>query len=126
TVMLHGIAYGGFDRAWSVRGREDWMGAGWVMAMARRPLAGGELALRAMLSPEPLTVPARGYPLLLQSGEAYGGEPLHDRQHPHDLFMETAAMWTRELGPDLAFQLYAAPAGEPALGPGAFPHRPPA
>lgn len=62
-------------------------------------------------------------PLLLQSGESYGGQPLHDRQHPHDLFMELAFEYQREIAGGVAFQLYVTPSGEPALGPTAFPHR---
>src|SRR5437773_4254134 len=76
-----------------------------------------------MLSLDPLTVTRRGYPLLLQSGEAFKGEPLHDAQHPHDLFMELAASYTRPVSDGVAFQVYGAPVGEPALGPAAFPHR---
>src|SRR5687767_10561610 len=38
--------------------------------------------------------------------------------------MELSAVYERELSSDVAFQLYAAPAGEPALGPVAFMHRP--
>ena len=52
------------------------------MAMASHDV--GENALftaRAMLSAEPFTVPPRGYPLLLQTGETFHGEPLHDTQH---------------------------------------------
>src|SRR5213593_4131529 len=73
---------------------------------------------------EPWTIGARGYPLLLQSGESYGGTPLHDRQHPHDLFMELAALYERPVGRDLGLSVYLAPVGEPAVGPVAFPHRP--
>jgi len=62
-------------------------------------------------------------PLLLQSGETYGGSPLHDRQHPHDLFMELAASYRHPVGDALGLELYAAPSGEPALGPTAFMHR---
>jgi hypothetical protein len=65
-----------------------------------------------------------GYPLLLQSGESDNGLALHDRQHPHDLFMEAAALYEREIGGTMAVSLYLAPAGEPALGPPAYPHRP--
>jgi hypothetical protein len=61
--------------------------------------------------------------LLLQSGETYGGLPLHDRQHPHDLFMELAARYRRPLGSAVGIELYGALAGEPALGPPAFMHR---
>jgi hypothetical protein len=37
--------------------------------------------------------------------------------------MELVGVYERELGNDLALQLYGGPAGEPALGPVAFPHR---
>jgi hypothetical protein len=92
--------------------------------MGSRPLAGGMLTLRAMLSAEPFTVGPSGYPLLLQSGESYRGQPVHDRQHPHDLFMELAVLYERPLSRSIALSLYLAPVGEPALGPVAYPHRP--
>jgi hypothetical protein len=76
------------------------------------------------LSLDPATVTNRGYPLLLQSGESYKGQPLVDRQHPHDFWMELAAMYERALTSDVGVELYAAPSGEPALGPVAFMHRP--
>jgi hypothetical protein len=69
-------------------------------------------------------VTARGYPLLLKTGELYHGEPLHDRQHPHEFFMELGALYQREFNDRLAWSIYAAPSGEPALGPVAFMHRP--
>jgi hypothetical protein len=46
-----------------------------------------------------------------------------DEQHPHDLLMEIAALYNRPLGRQLGLQLYGGLAGEPALGPVAFPHR---
>lgn len=122
--MLHGLAFGMYDKQFSDRGDDQVSSPNWVMLMATRPLAGGFLQLRGMFSAEPFTVGARGYPLLLQSGEAYQGQPLHDRQHPHDLFMELAALYERPVARNLAISLYAAPVGEPALGPVAFPHRP--
>jgi hypothetical protein len=61
--------------------------------------------------------------MLFQSGEAYHGQPLVDRQHPHDFFMEVSARYRRLLNNDTAVSLYVAPAGEPALGPPAFMHR---
>ena len=77
-----------------------------------------------MLSPEPFTAGHEGgYPLLLQTGESFEGAPLVDRQHPHDLFMELSLTYTHALSENWAVQVYAAPAGEPALGPVAFPHR---
>ena len=125
--MAHGLLFGGLDVQnrgdRNLRGDRDWIGTGWVMGMATRRFERSTLTFRAMLSPEPFTTPKDGYPLLLQTGEAYRGQPLHDRQHPHDLFMEIAALYTREVGDGKGLQLYIAPAGEPALGPVAFPHR---
>jgi hypothetical protein len=77
-----------------------------------------------MLSLDAAGVSARGYPLLLRTGETYHGAPIHDRQHPHDVWMEAALLYERALGSSLAMSLYAAPSGEPALGPVAFMHRP--
>src|SRR3989449_7736344 len=39
------------------------------------------------------------------------GAPLHDRQHPHDLFMELAALYERPVAQNLALSLYLAPVG---------------
>ncbi|HEX2164208.1 MAG TPA: hypothetical protein VHM02_09685, partial [Thermoanaerobaculia bacterium] len=124
-LMLHGVAFLHYVDEGSERGDEDAGSVNWAMGMARRELGGGDLWLRAMLSAEPATLGECGYPVLLASGETCdGGRPLHDRQHPHDFFMELAALYEREVGAGLAVQGYAALAGEPALGPTAFPHRP--
>ena len=58
-----------------------------------------------MLSLDPWTVTPRGYPLLLQSGESYHGEPLHDRQHPHDFWMEVGATYERPITKSLGIAL---------------------
>ncbi|HTL98753.1 MAG TPA: hypothetical protein VL181_08105 [Holophagaceae bacterium] len=121
-LMGHGALFAVQD--WQAEPAGDAaFGIGWVMGMARRDWDRDRLEFRVMLSPEPFTVPKRGYPLLLQNGETYGGKPLHDAQHPHDLFMEVSAAWTHALADHLASELYVAPSGEPALGPVAFPHR---
>ncbi len=122
-VMAHGSVAVGYDHQGSDRGRSLFIAPNSLMLMESRPAGGGSLLFRQMLSLDALTVTRRGYPLLLQSGESFGGEPLHDTQHPHDLFMELAASYTRPLSGSLALELYAAPAGEPALGPPAFMHR---
>jgi hypothetical protein len=123
-LMLHYAVEVGYDDQWSERGSRRFTSVNWVMGMASRSLLGGQLTLRTMLSAEPATMGGdKAFPLLLQSGESYGGNPLHDRQHPHDLFMETAAIWRRPLGSQLGIELYAAASGEPALGPTAFMHR---
>jgi hypothetical protein len=121
--MVHGNIFAGYDWFGGERGSDQVISVNSVMGMAWRDLGPGELMFRAMLSAEPLTVGTQGYPLILQTGETAGGEPLHDRQHPHDLFMELAAIYVVPLTRGVALQLYLAPAGEPALGPTAFPHR---
>jgi len=124
TVMFHGLLNGVYDWQGGPRGGEKGFVSGMLMAMAQRPAGeGGTLQLRAMLSPEPLMGP-RGYPLLLATGEtADGRTPLVDRQHPHDLFMELSASYSRKLSAvDSAF-IYAGLPGEPAFGPPAFMHR---
>jgi hypothetical protein len=123
-LMVHGNLFVGYDHQAGDSGESGVVSQNWLMVMAGRPLGGGMIQGRAMLSLEPLTLGDDGYPLLLQTGETVDGMPLVDRQHPHDLFMELAATYDRELTDDLAFQVYGAVAGEPALGPTAFPHRP--
>jgi hypothetical protein len=122
--MAHGVAYLQYDRQNGTRGSDQIGSINWGMLMAGRDLGGGRLQLTSMLSLEPFTVGARGYPLLLQSGEAYRNLALVDRQHPHDLFMELAAQYEHIVAKNLAVSLYLAPVGEPAVGPVAFPHRP--
>lgn len=123
-LMLHGFAFLQYNWQSGQRGDQQLGSLNWTMVMASRPLAGGQFQARTMLSLDPATVTARGYPLLLQSGESYRGVPLVDRQHPHDFWMELGALYERPLSRSLGLSLYAAPAGEPALGPVAFMHRP--
>lgn len=123
-LMLHGLVFVQYDKQGGPRGDEQFGSLNWAMLMASRDLAGGRFQARSMLSLDPATVSNRGYPLLLQSGETYNGQPLVDRQHPHDFWMELAVMYERRLAPGIGISAYVAPAGEPALGPVAFMHRP--
>lgn len=124
-VMLHGNTFVQYlNEGGEVHRRGQQAGAiNWFMGMARRPLAGGRAGLRGMVSLEPWTIPGCGYPVLLATGETCDGDSLHDRQHPHDLFMELAGEYDRPLTSSIRWQIYGGPAGEPALGPPAFPHR---
>ena len=127
TLMVHGLVAPLYDTQRGPRGDDQFNVINWGMITARRPFGGGQVALRIMASADPWTVGPRGYPLLLQSGETYKGAALIDRQHPHDLWIELAALWERPfglLGANLAASLYAAAVGEPAVGPQAFQHRP--
>ena len=94
------------------------------MLMAQRNFGDGTLGFRTMFSLDPLLIGKRGYPNLFQTGETAFGNPLKDRQHPHDLIMELAATYSKPIAKGLRGFLYLAPAGEPAIGPTAFPHRP--
>jgi hypothetical protein len=122
--MLHGDVFLQWDHQGGPRGADQTGSINWAMLMAMRPVAGGTLHLHGMASAEPLTIGDGGYPLLLQTGETYRREPLHDRQHPHDLFMEFSAMYERAVTNRIGFMIYAAPVGEPAIGPVAYMHRP--
>jgi hypothetical protein len=124
TLMLHGVAFGQYDYQGTKRGDSQLGVVDWEMLMAMRSIGTGKLHLHGMVSLEPFTLGGRGYPLLLQTGESFEGQPLHDRQHPHDAFMELAAMFQQPIGRNLAVELYGGLAGEPALGPVAFMHRP--
>lgn len=124
-VMLHG---NGFlqvlhEEAPEHRGATQAGSINWAMAMARRPAGAGRLGLRTMMSLEPWTIPGCGYPNLLATGEVCDGDNIHDKQHPHDLFMELAAEYDRPLTGAVRWQIYGGLAGEPALGPPGFPHR---
>ncbi len=123
-IMAHGFAFLQYDHQNGERGESQFGSLNWLMLMATHDLAGGRFQARTMLSLDPLTVTNRGYPLLLQTGESYNGQPLHDRQHPHDFWMELGALYQRPLTKSLAWSVYAAPSGEPALSPVAFMHRP--
>jgi hypothetical protein len=123
-VMAHGNLFVGYDVQGSDAGASEIVSQNWLMLMASHGVMGGVFVARTMLSAEPLTLGDNGYPLLMQTGETLDGEPLVDRQHPHDLFMEIAADYQRELAGGLALELYGGLAGEPALGPVGFPHRP--
>ena len=123
-LMLHGFVFGQYNKQDGPRGDDQLGSLNWGMFMASHELAGGRFQARTMLSLDPWTVTPAGYPLLLQTGESYRGSPLHDRQHPHDFFMELGVLYDRSIAKSLAIELYAAPSGEPALGPVAFMHRP--
>jgi hypothetical protein len=95
----------------------------WGMFGARRALGGGRFGVRTMFSAEPWTVSDCGSVSLLATGEVCRGDTIHDRQQPHDLFMELAVDYDHALRGDWRWQVYGGLAGEPALGPPGYPHR---
>lgn len=122
-TMFHGIAFLQYLHDERPRGHEQFGSINWLMASAGRRGSYGALTLRGMISLEPLTIDGCGYPDLLASGELCDESAIVDRQHPHDLVMEASASYDRQLASGLGVQVYAGLAGEPALGPVAFPHR---
>ncbi|MEQ1896816.1 MAG: hypothetical protein ABL971_05435 [Vicinamibacterales bacterium] len=123
TVMLMGQAFGQVLHENGYFGGTQGGSINWLMGMGQRRVGKGWLQLSAMGSVEPWTIPGCGYPNMLATGELCDGEPIHEKQHPHDLVMELAASYTWPVSPALSLQVYGGPAGEPALGPAAFPHR---
>ncbi len=121
-LMLHGEAFISDVQQSGPRGADKFFSTNWGMAMADRKLGDGHLMLRTMLSLEPATV-GKKYPELFQTGETIDNQPIVDAQHPHDFFMELAAEYARPLTGNTVGYVYAAPVGDPALGPVAYPHR---
>jgi len=124
-LMFHGNAFvaNTQQQADSPRNRDAFFSTNWFMPMAQRQTGKGILTLRTMLSLEPATVSDRRYPELFQQGETAHGKPIVDGQHPHDFFMELAALYDYNINEHTALSFYAAPVGDPAMGPPAYPHR---
>jgi hypothetical protein len=123
-LMLHGAILPRYTNVSTRRGDDRIDAPNWIMAMFSHSLGENtQLGLRAMMSLDPLTEGGRGYPLLLQSGESWHGEPLHDRQHPHDLFDELSFSISQKIDVDFSGYFYFGYPGEPALGPPTFMHR---
>jgi hypothetical protein len=123
TFMFHGEAFLNELQQSGPRGADKFFSTNWFMPMAQRKAGKGLLSLRSMVSLEPATVSDRRYPELFQQGETAYGKAIVDGQHPHDFFMELAAMFDYNLNEHTAISFYAAPVGDPAMGPPAYPHR---
>jgi hypothetical protein len=122
-AMAHGFVFGIYADQDGPRGESQAFSTNMAMLASGRSLHGGTLALRGMLSLEPL-MGRTGDVHLLQTGESADGvNHLIDRQHPHELAMELAAIYSHAAGPGRSVFLYAGWPGEPALGPPAFMHR---
>ena len=122
-VMQDAVAYGLFNHQGGPRGGDEVRVPNWWMGMFSRKVGPTDLTINTMFSLDPLTVGKKGYRELFQVGEAFEGEPLIDYQHPHDFFMQLAAVWHVPVGARTGFTLAGGPSAEPALGPVAFMHR---
>lgn len=122
-LFLHGDLKLGINSQGGPRGVTKFESQNWIMPMAFHRAGSGTIQLRGMFSLEPFTFSPGGSPELFQTGETYKGQPLIDKQHPHDLVMELSATYTIPLGERGSWFTYFGYPGEPALGPVAFMHR---
>ena len=131
-LMLHGNMFFRYTNVGSTRdvsvggkgSRSRFDAPSMFMAMYSKPINNkSQIGLRAMVSLDPIIERGYGYPLLYQSGELYRGEPIHDRQHPHDFVSELAATYSYKFNDKSSAFVYAGLPGEPALGPPTFMHR---
>ena len=123
-LMSDGLLFATANHQGGPRGGDEFVSTNWWMGMANRSLGKGQLTLIGMLSLDAATATARGYRELFQSGEVYQGQPIVDRQHPHDLVMQAAVVWRVPIDYQTGITIAGGPIGEPALGPVAFMHRP--
>src|SRR5882762_7529875 len=123
VLMFHANAFVLDEQQSGQRGQDKFFSTNWFMGMAQHKLGPGTFTARIMLSLEPATISQRRYPLLFQQGETAFGKPIVDGQHPHDFFMELAALYDLRLGSRGLLSFYFAPIGDPAMGPVAYPHR---
>jgi len=122
-LMFHGAAFLNAIQQSGPRGSDKVFSTNWFMPMAQRSLGPGTFTARTMLSLEPATISKRFYPELFQQGETAFGRPIVDGQHPHDFIMELALLYDLRLSEHGLLSFYAAPVGDPAIGPTAYPHR---
>lgn len=94
----------------------------WWMAAATRRAGRGTLTLHGMLSLEPWTLRALGSSQAFQTGETFGGAPLIDYQHPHDLIVNASVSYEHAL-PAATLVFGGGLVDAPALGPTPFMHR---
>jgi hypothetical protein len=123
-LMVHGAIFPRYTNVSTRRGDDRIDAPNWIMGMFSHPVGdNAQLGVRLMMSLDPLTEGGRGYPLLFQSGETWHDQPLHDRQHPHDLFSELSLSYSQKFTEDFSGYIYFGYPGEPALGPPTFMHR---
>jgi hypothetical protein len=122
-LMQDGVVWAMFNDQSGPRGGEEFVAPNWWMLMAMRNTSRGVVTLSGMASLDPATVGGRGYRELFQAGETFEGQPIVDRQHPHDFFMQLSASWRIQLTRLTHLTLTGAPVGSAALGPIPYMHR---
>jgi hypothetical protein len=124
SIMFMGTAFLSDIQQSGPRGGDKLYSTNFFMTSAtHKASAHGAFQGVLMLSLEPATITDRRYPLLFQTGETAYGQPLTDAQHPHNFIMALGFHYAYQLGEHTTLDAYAAPVGDPALGPIAYPHR---
>jgi hypothetical protein len=121
--MQDGVLFGVLNHQGGEHGSNGATAPNWWMGMAMRKVGASQLTLNGMFSLDPATVGTDGYAEIFQVGEVVNNQPLINRQHPHDLFMQLAAIWRTPVSSNTGITIAGGPVGEPALGPVAFMHR---
>jgi hypothetical protein len=123
-TSLMGMASGNYTDAGGPRGDSQFFSNSMIMLMGRKQAGQGIFGVQVMASADPIFNGKRGYPDLFQTGETAGGQPLRDRQHPHDALAELTASYSHPITRNARAFLYGGPVGEPALGGPMYLHRP--
>ena len=111
-----------FDHQGGPRGANEVRAPNWWMGMATRTAGGGRLTVtRCSASTADI---GRAVSRDVSGRRDARGRPIINRQYPHDILMQLAAVWRRPVTSGFVLTLAGGPAGEPALGPIAFMHRP--
>ncbi len=121
-LMVHGFVWPIYADQSGPRGGDKLFVSSMAMATLTAPFEGGKFTLTSMMSAEPV-MRHDGYPNLFATGEQAYGQPIVDRQHPHDLFMELSGRLDLDIAEGTTAFVYGGPVAEPALGPSAFMHR---
>ena len=121
--MLHGSVSLAYVHAQTRRGGARLGIANWGMAHVSRSTPAGTLTLTGGGSLETITLGECGLPGLLGAGAECPSRISREFQHPHPPLMELAGRLEQRIAGPLRLDLYAALAGEPALGPPTYVHR---
>ena len=95
----------------------------WLMTSLGRAWGSSNLNFIGMFSFEPFTLRDIGSPQVFQTGETFGGAPLIDYQHPHDLFMNVGGEYGYAAG-KTTITAAGYLVGPAPIGPPVFMHRP--
>jgi hypothetical protein len=107
-----------------VQQRNEAFSTNWIAGGAQRTLGSrGLILFRGRASLEPYTIKERGYPQMLQFISPENGGPLLDAMRAHDLIGEAAVDLAFRTSTTTFLHLYAAPVGDPALGPVPYAQR---